>query len=957
MSAERWQEIERIFFKARGAPRAGWPELLARACGDDLGLRSEVLALLTADDASGEFLAGAAIDRLAHTFEPDAPALEPGMRIGAYVVLELLGTGGSGEVWRARDERLNRDVAIKTLLPHLAADKERLRGFTEEARTAGTLNDPNILIVHDVGEHDGVPILISECLDGQTLRSRLAAGRLGVREVLGIALGIARGLAAAHAHRIVHRDLKPENVFLKNDGAIKLLDFGIAKLERPLEGLQRRGELTVAGTVTGTIAYMAPEQIEGGPADARTDLFAVGVLMHEMLTGAHPFRHRNSVATLHAILADDPPDVASADARIPPGLARIVTRLLRKEPAARFQAAADLAWSLEQFYNRAEDNAAGMRGKPALSLGNAWWGTALAIAGVLAGTVWWLERTEAPATDLARFTWTLPDDVGLDSVPVVAPQGRSIAFVGRSGAGSQLFVRELASLEPRAVAGTAGARYPFWSPDGASLGFFANGRLMRMSWPSGAPAPVADAPEARGGAWSASGTIVFAPDVVLAGLHKVRAEGGLVEPATILDASKGDTSHWWPVALPDGVHFLYFVGSMDNERRGIYLGRLDRPAAPADAPLLRSDSGAIYAPLPGTRDGALLYYANGHVEVRKFDAARLAVSDDARAVGLPAAPSTLWQPMMLSASSGLLAFVTETMSNGVHLEAVTRDGTRVRVWQEAEAQNWPRVSPDGRYLARQRVDWRNSPELWIEDLERGTRHPVTTAVEPDIFPVWSPDSRYLAYVSGNLPGRPGRRQLRVTSADGTGIAREFPCPGDHCEPTDWSRDGSSLLVSVLDGGRWDVWRIALDDGGAAPLLAEPFNEREARFSPDGKWVAYVSEESGGPEVFVRSLGAEPRRVAVSAGGGAQPVWRRDGAELMFVDQRGQLVSVAVTAVADDMISLAAPTPLAVPLIGFGHWGTQYDVSPDGSRFYFLRRNDAPLPRTIEIVIGWPALVE
>jgi serine/threonine-protein kinase len=957
MSAVSWQAIERIFSDARELPQAERAHFLATACGADRALRREVSALLTADEASADFLSRPALDDLAETFEQDAPALAPGMRIGAYTVVRLLGAGGAGEVWRARDERLNRDVAIKMLRPQpAAADGRRL---TDEARAAGSLNDPNILTVYDVGEHEGRPFLVSECLEGHTLRERLGAGPIAVRDAAAVACGIARGLRAAHAHRIVHRDLKPENIFLKSDGTIKLLDFGIAKRELPIEPLDPRTSHTVAGAIFGTVAYMAPEQIKGEAVDARSDLFAVGVVLYEMLSGQHPFRHANSVATLHAILTFEPLDIAAVDERVPPALARIAMRLLEKDPAARFQSAGDLAWSLEQADESVAPQA---RGGAARRARGAWrWPAAaaatVALAAVLAAAWWNGPASRQRATELARFTWTLPTGVGLESAPAVAPDGRRIAFVGKDAAGSRMFVRELGELEPRAVAGSADAKHPFWSPDGESLGFFAGGRLLKMAWPDGAPAPIADAAEPRGAAWSRSGAIVFAPDVILSGLSRVRADGGAIEPATILDTAKGDTSHWWPVALPDGVHFLYFVGSMDDRRRGIYLGRIDRPAARAEEPLLRSDSGASFASLPGSEHGVLFYYANGHVEARELDLARLTVSRDARTVGLPAAPSTLWQPMMLSASGSLLAFVTDAVPNGVRLEAVTRSGERLRLWDEAEAQNWPRVSPDGRHVVRQRVDWRNSPDLWIEDLERGTRHPLATAVEPDIFPVWSPDSRYVAYMSGSLPGRPGERVIRIASADGTGIARELPCPREYCEPTDWHPDGSTLLVNVLENADWDVWSVSTEDGAAREVLAEPFHERDARFSQAGNWLAYVSQESGRPEVFVRTAVGEPRRVAVSAAGGAQPVWRRDGGELLFVDPQGRLASVSVTPGADGRIALGPPAHPDVPPIGFGHWGTQYDVARDGEQVFLLRRNDDPLPRDVELVFGWAKLLE
>jgi dipeptidyl aminopeptidase/acylaminoacyl peptidase len=449
---------------------------------------------------------------------------------------------------------------------------------------------------------------------------------------------------------------------------------------------------------------------------------------------------------------------------------------------------------------------------------------------------------------------------------------------------------------------------------------------------------------------------VFAPDVILTGLFSVGPHGGPAESATLLDPSLGDTSHCWPAFLPDGVHFLYFVRSAQDDRRGLYLGGIDRPAAHAGPLLLRSDSNAIFVPLSGTPEGVLLYVVSGRIEGRRFDAKSLRFVGDARAIGVAAAGTTLTQPAMLSASADVLAYATATVPYGNRLEAVDRSGRRLRFWEEPEAQNWPRISPDGRYLARQRVDeLRNTPDIWVEDLERGTNVRVTTAVESDIRPVWSADGRYLAYVSGRLPRRPGTRILNIAAADGTGVVRTLPCPGEYCEPTDWTPRG--LLVNVVDAQRSDVWIVPTENGMAAhSLLADPFVERDARMSPNGRWVAYVSEESNRAEVFVRTVSGVLKRIAVSSNGGDQPVWRPDGAELFFVDAHGQLQGVPVQWGRDGSPRFGVAAKLNVPPIGRGHWGTPYDVSPDGSRIYFLRRNDDPPPREIHVVIGWRELL-
>ena len=964
MSTEHWGRIEQIFDGARDLPAEARGEFVARACGDDEALREQVLSLLSADRASGAFMASTALDQLAQSVAAEGWSLQPGERVGVYTVVRRLGAGGAGEVWRARDERLGRDVAIKVLLPHFSSDPERLRRFADEARTAGSLNHSNILTVYDIGHHEGIPFLVSECLEGQSLRQRLDARPIPVDEAVAIAIGIARGLAAAHARGIVHRDLKPENVFIKSDGVVKILDFGLAKLQSSLEDAPEGSRRTMTGVILGTAGYMAPEQIRGEQVDGRADLFALGVIVYEMLAGQRLFRRASTFETLNAVLTIDPPPVSTVNARVAAALDRIVTRLIDKSSGARFQSGLDLIWALEQVSIRGEAVSTPPANAP-LAARRRHSGVLPWIVGPVLTAFVLLSRPmlfSTPSDDrsgpeLTRFTWPLPTAIGLGSPPVVSPDSRYIAFVGSDTSGGRLYIRDRASPAAVPIPGTEHAQQPFWSPDSTSIGYFARGRVMKVAWPGGGPVPVARAaPFPLGGAWSRSGTIVFAPDVILAGLRRVGGGGAATEPITTVDVTAGDTSHAWPVFLPDGVHFLYFVRSENDERRGVYVGRIDDPGA--GSLLLRSDSNVVHVPLPGADEGVLLYSVNNRVEARRFDSRALRLAGDARTIaGLSAAGAALTQPAMLSASSDVLAFAEETVPYGNRIEAVDRQGRRIRLWNEPEAQNWPRLSPDGRFLARQRVHaLRNTPDIWVEDLERGTNVRVTTAVEPDIRPVWSPDGRYLAYVSGNLPFRAGKRILSLARADGTGVVRTYPCPSDYCEPTDWTSRG--LLINVLGSQGADVWIVPMEEGASAqPLLAQAFTERDARWSRDGRWIAYVSEESGRPEVSVRAVSGAPKRMPISGEGGDHPVWRADGGELFFVDLDGHLRSVPVQWGPDGIPVLGVPAKLSVPRIGRGHWGTPYDVSPDGSRIYFLRHNDDPPPHEIHVVVGWRALLQ
>jgi Tol biopolymer transport system component len=723
----------------------------------------------------------------------------------------------------------------------------------------------------------------------------------------------------------------------------------------------------MTGVIVGTAAYIAPEQIKGESVDPRADLFSLGVMLYEMLTRQHPFLRASTFETLHAALNVDPADVASLNPGVPLALDRIVMRLLQKAPDARFQSALDLVWALEQVTSEhASPVAAPQPGGDARRWRSHWMlGVAVAsTAGALALAGWALGRNPSQVVQqVTRFTWALPPGMGLGSAPVVSPDSRYVAFVGIGGEGvprSQLYVRDRGSDNLIAIPGTENGSHPFWSPDGKSLGFFARGRLMTIVWQGGAPIPVSDqAPGPFGGSWGRSDTIVFAPDVIMAGLRRVATTGEKVEDATLLEPSHGDTSHAWPVFLPDGVHFLYFVRSAQDERRGVYIGRTGGGATRAESMLLRTDSNAVFASLPGTEDGVLLYGVDGRVEARRFNPGTLTLAGDARTLaGVLAAGTTLAQPAMLSASSDMLVFASSTVpyGNASRLEAVDRTGTRLRFWETPEAQNWPRLSPDGGMLARQRVDpLRNTPDLWVDDLTRRSTLRVTTAVEPDIRPVWSPEGRHIAYVSGNLPFRPGMRTLSIAAADGTGVTRSLQCPGEYCEPTDWTQSG--LLVNVLAGQSWDVWIVPLEGAAPRPLLAEAIVERDARMSYDGRWIAYVSDETGRPQVSVRSIEGPPQRIVVSNDGGDQPVWGHEGSELFFVDPEGQLCSVSVHWSRDGRPQFGLPVKLSVPPIGRGHWGTPYDVSPDGRRIYFLRRNDDPPPREIHVVVGWRALLQ
>ena len=439
MSPDHWRHLDKVFIEALQLPPEARVPFVERACGTNDVLRADALSLLVAADASGRFLAKPALDRLAEGVANER-RLRPGDHLGAYTVVQLLGSGGFGEVWRARDERLARDVAIKVLLSLYSTDTEGVRRFSDEARAAGTLNHSNILTVHDVGEHEGVPYLVSECLEGESLRQRMKSGPLTPDEVVVIAVGIARGLSAAHSRGIVHRDLKPENVFLRSDGVPKILDFGLAKLLPTISDRTSAPSDTLTGIIAGTAAYMAPEQVRGERVDERADLFTLGVMLYEMLGGRHPFKQASTFETLHAILTTDPPNVSTLHRTVSLPLARIVMRLLKKDREARFQSAGDLAWALEQVEQHLDDHLVPFQ--PPTKTPPFWsrqWFIPVAVASTSAAVliaVWTMlpgSRVESPSIPLTQFAWALPAGMSLDSPPVVAPDLRYLALLQNLG--------------------------------------------------------------------------------------------------------------------------------------------------------------------------------------------------------------------------------------------------------------------------------------------------------------------------------------------------------------------------------------------------------------------------------------------------------------------------------------------------------------------------------------------
>jgi Tol biopolymer transport system component len=880
-------------------------------------------------------------------------ALAAGTRLGPYEILALLGAGGMGEVYRARDERLGREVAIKVLPAALSQDADRLRRFEQEARAAGMLNHPNILIVHDIGTHDGAPYIVSELLEGATLRARLDEGPLPVRRSVDYALQMARGLAAAHEKGIVHRDLKPENLFLTGDGRLKILDFGLAKLRPapPVGGVDTEAPTnlphTDPGVVMGTVGYMSPEQVRGQEADHRADIFAGGAILYEMLAGQRAFQGKSAVETMHAILRDEPPGLAEMGRNIPPALERIVQHCLEKGPAARFQSAGDLAFNLEAL-SAASGSTLAARAAVTRRLERrkllAWAVAAVLLLAALPFVAAYFRRAPTEAGAI-RFSIPLPKNVTFTTDPErhylsVSPDGRHLAFAAISEGRALLWVRPLDALRALPLAGTDGAHSPFWSPDSRFIGFFAEGKLKKVAASGGPPQTLCQAPvTTRVGTWSREGTILF--PVRGEGIYRVSAAGGAPTQVTKIDPSRNERMHSWPHFLPDSRHFLY-LATADYQSDTIYLRSLEAGEARA---VVQARSRVEYI-----TPGYLLYVREGTLLAQPFDAGGLRLAGDP----FPIAERVVFQP------TGHAAF--SASENGVLVYQTGESATRLvwfgRTGQEIGSVGPPGdyrrlgLSPDGQRVAVTVFDPRaGAADLYLYELARemGARFTFDPGFEG--APVWSPDGRQIVFTSD----KNGPPDLHLKALSGAGSDEPLlQLPGRQ-QALDWSPDGRFIIYreDVDPKTGYDLWVLPLaGDRRPVPLARTQFNETDARFSPDSRWVAYVSDESGRPEVYVQPFQGGGERRRISTAGGSLPRWRRDGKELFYLGADNQLMAVPVK-VGE---GVEAGVPAALFRIDPAAQA-DYDVAADGQRFLINAAVTGAESLPITVVLNWTAELE
>jgi eukaryotic-like serine/threonine-protein kinase len=858
-----------------------------------------------------------------------------------------------GEVYKARDTRLNRSVAIKVLPPHFSDNAEMKARFEREAQTIAGLNHPHICVLYDVGHQDGTDYLVMEYLEGQTLAERLERGALPLDEALKLAIDIADALDKAHRQGVVHRDLKPSNVMLTRSGA-KLLDFGLAKLRAadaksapvtvsaaPTDA----NALTMQGAILGTLQYMSPEQLEGKDADARTDIFAFGTTFYEMVTGKKAFEGKSQVSLMAAILEHEPQPVASLQPLSPPLLDRLIRKCLAKDPHDRWQSASDLVEGLKWIRDGAGAapiaSTSRTRWKPAIVLA-----IILAVAGALVSAVFFSSR---PVSETPLWFSVIPTEGNFSSVPAgaISPDGNSIAFsaVNASGANT-LWLRSFDSSDARELPGTAGGvgTSPFWSPDGRSIGFFADGKLQRVSIDGGTPQVLAQAPNPRGASWGIDGTIIFAP-APGGGLFKISASGGTATSLKVPDPSKQESQFEYPHFLPDGKHFLYWNLNTDPQRAGLYAGSLDSPDTKriADIP-----SRAEYA------DGYLLYGRGTDLFARPFDLMHLETTGQERRIasGLGWMYGELENRAFSTSSTGKLAYSSSTFQQPSQLVWFERSGRRLESAGKPGEFFGFVVAPDHKKAVLESTDG----TLWLLEFSTGIASPLNTD-KTAFTPIWAPNGDRIAYTKlvnslETISPSSGKKETISFSPEAT--AGAFL--------QSWSPDGRFVVWSKSSEGQSDLWIASLEGKPtAAPFLQSPSNEFRAQISPDGHWIAYVSNESGREEVIVESFPQPGQKKRISTEGGNFPAWRPDGRELYYLEpsaaQRSKLMAVRVDASSNTFSASRPELLFETPPLGNNPRRGQFAAFGAGDRFLMNVLVEDTKPRAITVILNWPALLK
>ena len=888
-------------------------------------------------------------------------AILPGKRLGPYEIISAIGAGGMGEVYRARDSKLGRDVALKVLSAAFAADAERMSRFEREARLLAALNHPNIAAIYGLEESSGAPALVMELVEGPTLADRIAAGPIPLDEALPIATQVAEALEYAHEKGIVHRDLKPANIKVKADGTVKVLDFGLAKALTGDPSTMDMGNsptlsmgATVAGVILGTAAYMSPEQAKAKPADRRADIWAFGVVLYEMLTGRQLYRGETAAETLASVIKEIP-DLNRLPASTSPAIRTLIARCLNKDLRQRLQHIGEARIALEDVLSG--KSSAMQAGAETIARSRehlAWFVAACATVAALALAGFaYFERPQQEAQP-TRFLISPPEGWSFaqanlgGAVPVplaVSPDGRRLAFAATNGEGNtQLWIRALDSLTAQPLVGTEGGFRPFWAPDGRYLGFAADGKLKKIDISGGPPVTLCDAPQIRGATWSKDGVIVFAP-TASTGLQKIAAAGGTPAPVTVL--ATGEVGHVQPTFLPDGRHFLYRANTAGLGSGTVYVASLDSTERKM---LLSSDTqNVLYS------QGYILFVRETTLMAQPFDAHRLELSGDP----IPVAEHLQYQGLppngLFSVSTnGLLAYQTGTHESGLQLVWFDRSGKQVSTLGDSAAYSDLEFSPDRKRAAVSIPDQKGR-DIWLIDLVRGFRTRFTFDSTEELTAIWSPDGSRIVFNSR----RKGHLDLYQKST--TGADSEEPLLQDDMDkfPSSWSPDGRFLIYF----GYTPVPRLFVlplsGDRKPFPLLNTKSIEQYAKFSPNGRWVAYSSDESGRQEVYVVPFSGPGGKWQISTNGGRFPRWNQDGTEIFYLDLSNRMMVASVDGKGQNFqVGPVRPSftgPIGTAVVGInsiGGFRYPFDVSADGQRFLINSYPHAAGSAPITMVLNW-----
>jgi eukaryotic-like serine/threonine-protein kinase len=935
VTPERWHQVTAIFHAALGREASARVPYLDEACAGDPALRAEVDAMIAAHSQAG--FSGTPLS-IAET-----PRLASGMTIGAYRIEGLIGAGGMGEVYRARDAKLGRDVAIKILPLIFTADQERLARFEREARMLAALNHPHIGAIYGFEDSDSLRALVLELVDGPTLADYLAEGPIPVPEALGIARQIADALDAAHEKGIVHRDLKPANIKITSAGVVKVLDFGLAKALAPddASALSKAPAITMSGTrqgsILGTAAYMSPEQARGHAVDKRTDIWAFGCVLYELLTGRMAFAGETLSDTIAAILGRGPdwkmlPDTTPASVR------RLLQRCLEKDPARRLHDIADVRIELDDARSGGADNDARAAPMPRRHLRVALIAL-VCLAVSLAALLALRPRGTPPPAAEVRLDVIAPGILDPFSL-ALSPDGRQLVFASTDQRGSRLWLRRFNQTATEELPGTDTATAPFWSPDSRAIGFFADGNLKRLDLGGGPPRILANVSSTRGvvpsGSWGRADVILFTSENQL---FRIAASGGEAAPVPRLSLSPGaQFPPLFPQFLRDGRRFLFL------NQGAIFVASLDG-AEPKR--LVAAQSSVGYVP-----PGRVFFVRQGALVESRFDEARNEL------VGGPIVVADL---VPVNAAGGPVAAFSVSAAGMVAYQAA---GQRYRwTWLDRMGKTIgvggdlsdalplgqdPALSPDGRRLAVTRSAQGNR-DLWLIELARGVATRLTFGLNQDTDPVWSPDGNRIVFRSN--------RDLHQVPSSGTGSEERLLESGHLKWPQDWSRDGGYLLYADEDPKtRRDLWVLPLqDDRKPRVFVNTEFDEWNAQFSPDGRWVAYQSDQSGRYEVYVRPFPGPGVQQQISTSGGSMPRWRPSGDELYFIASGRGLMAATVRG-SGTTLDVGDPTALFQTRIGPTVVRTPYAVSP-GGRFLFSIPDEGGVRSPITVILNWPGLQE